>query len=156
VTDEIPASRLRPVLGFKRLAIPTVRHHTTACHCAVDRQRLQKETWLDLIEADCCLLHDPWNCNDCGLPSDDIFIVYGYIWSRACAAAPAMSELGHLCIPCIEARLGRRLNRLDFDPTVPCNYDHKWYASPLMPSRLRDAPPSPPPQRALRRARASI
>ena len=118
IDDGIPADRLRSALAFKRLAMPTVGHRT-ACHCAVDRrERLQKETWVD-ISANCCLLHDPWNCRDCGLPPDDIYIVYKYIWSRACAAAPAMSERGHLCIPCIEAWLDRRLTCLDFDPTVP-------------------------------------
>lgn len=138
-----PADRLRPALGFKRLAVPRVGHGA-ACHCAVDRpERLQKQTWWDFCGRNSCsILRVPWNCGDCGLPPDDIYIVYDFIWSRACAAAPAMSESGHLCILCIEARLGRRLNHFDFNPGVPCNFDREWFGSPLMPSRLMDVPPS--------------
>ena len=132
---EIPADRLRPALGFKRLRVPKADHYAA-------RPRLQKETWYDFIGANsCCVLHGLGNCNDCGVPSDDLFILYDYLWSRACAAAPAMSERGRLCIICVEARLGRRLNHLDFDPVVPCNDERG--ASLLMLSRLRDAPPSP-------------
>lgn len=53
-----------------------------------------------------------WRCSDCGIDTDAIdeyYMVHNPIWEQAIEAAD-----GHLCIGCLERRLGRTLSACDF------------------------------------------
>jgi hypothetical protein len=54
-------------------------------------------------------------CADCRTEGWDLYMVRNEVWAEA-----GMDPLGILCIPCLEARLGRRLHRSDFT-YVPIN-----------------------------------
>lgn len=60
----------------------------------------------------------PDTCHDCGVDTGKIreyYMVTSEVWE-----ASGVPELSHLCIGCLEQRLGRRLMRTDFT-RVPMN-----------------------------------
>jgi hypothetical protein len=59
-----------------------------------------------------------WACVDCKSDTKlEHYFVHNTVWSAA-----GMSEVGMLCIGCLESRLGRTLNRNDFTSAHINNY----------------------------------
>jgi hypothetical protein len=63
-------------------------------------------------------------CLDCGVNTSavgDYYSLHDDVWQRAHPDAADPDAGGMLCIPCLERRLGRRLNALDFTD-APINF----------------------------------
>ncbi len=62
-------------------------------------------------------------CIGCKVAIDSIheywYMVHNGVWSAAYGSSKERSGLS--CIGCLERRLGRKLNRGDFDWSLPCN-----------------------------------
>ena len=70
------------------------------------------------------------DCADCGVLGD-LYMVHHHVW-------PVAPDFGSLCVSCLEARIGRRLTRGDFND-APCN--DPAAAGPRLRSRLEaDSP----------------
>lgn len=88
-----------------------------------------------------------WRCLDCGVDTDAIdeyYMVLDPIWESATDGGAD----GHLCIECLERRLGRALRASDFS-ALEVNTNSRMPRSPRLADRLRDqdaaqAPPSTP------------
>ncbi len=75
-----------------------------------------------------------WRCRDCGVDTDAIdeyYMVADPVWKQA-----AKGVDGHLCIGCLERRLGRTLHSGDFTDR-PVNTTSQLRRSPRLASRLR-------------------
>ncbi len=75
-----------------------------------------------------------WRCRDCGVDTDTIdeyYMVAAPVWRQA-----AHDVDGHLCIGCLERRLGRTLRSGDFTD-LPVNSTSQLRRSPRLASRLR-------------------
>lgn len=62
----------------------------------------------------------PFNCSDCGANVARLgewYMLRDPVWQQATRSAPAH----HLCVGCLEERLGRRLTSEDFNPAAPAN-----------------------------------
>lgn len=64
-------------------------------------------------------MHD---CADCGVSAlDEFYMVWDEVWIAAGMEYPSLiCGDGSLCIGCLEGRIGRQLNPLDFQP-IPIN-----------------------------------
>jgi len=74
-----------------------------------------------------------WRCRDCGVDTDSIdeyYMVDDRVWEQA-----AKGLDGHLCIGCLEQRLGRTLHSGDFTDR-PVNSTSRLRRSPRLTSRL--------------------
>jgi hypothetical protein len=62
-------------------------------------------------------------CLDCGVNTSvgDYYSLHDDVWQRAYPEGADPDDEGMLCIPCVERRLGRRLNALDFTD-APINF----------------------------------
>lgn len=82
-----------------------------------------------------------WYCWDCGIDTDAIdeyYMVTDDVWT---AATDGMVR--HLCIGCLERRLGRSLHRGDFTDR-PINTTSKLPRSPRLITRLHSSDHTPP------------
>ena len=78
-------------------------------------------------------------CADCGVGTDTIreyYMVHDRIWEQAWAGRRKPQIL---CIGCLEARLGRRLTRIDFT-NVPINDPGQALMSARLRERLKRRP----------------
>ncbi len=73
-------------------------------------------------------------CDDCDADIRAIkeynFMLKNQIWSKV------SDKTQHLCVACLEKRLGRKLKREDFDWSLPINFD-KSARSDLLLSRMK-------------------
>lgn len=60
------------------------------------------------------------------------YMVHNEIWEEA-GMSP---DDGHLCIGCLEKRIGRRLQPNDFKPDLPCNDPDDPWNTPRLASRM--------------------
>jgi hypothetical protein len=52
----------------------------------------------------------PVHCMDCGQDvTNEFFMIHGPLWAQA-----VKGKIGWICVPCLEHRMGRRLQREDF------------------------------------------
>jgi hypothetical protein len=73
----------------------------------------------------------PTYCFDCG-SDDDYYMLRDEVW-----AATGMGRRGHLCIACVEERLGRTLTREDFTDVDVNDLSQAWPRSARLIDRLR-------------------
>lgn len=85
-----------------------------------------------------CSTHDGpwpgWQCVDCRVDTDaldEYYMVHDELWE----AAGVPRDGGMLCVGCLEARLGRRLEARDFTG-APVNDPGEYHMSPRLLSRL--------------------
>lgn len=79
-----------------------------------------------------------WRCRDCGVDTeaiDEYYMVADPVWKQV-----AHEVDGHLCIGCLERRLGRTLHSGDFTDR-PVNSTSQLPRSPRLTSRLCRLPP---------------
>ena len=99
-----------------------------SAYSAADRRELAKT-------------HPMFNCTDCGENVSKLgeyhFMLLPELWRELTAAKPA----DKLCVGCIEARLGRKLNRDDFNWHVPITGKRTDQSE-----RLRDRMATPAPE----------
>jgi hypothetical protein len=75
-----------------------------------------------------------WRCADCGIDTDAIdeyYMVRDDVWGTAAGGVD-----GHLCIECLERRLGRSLHSGDFTDR-PVNTSDRLRRSPRLTARMR-------------------
>lgn len=73
---------------------------------------------------------EPSHCHDCTKEVTPIppqgnwehFMVHDHLWS----SAGMTSNGGHLCLDCLESRLGRPLTAADLKPDLPINEPHEF------------------------------
>jgi RNA polymerase sigma-32 factor len=83
-------------------------------------------------------------CRDCGVDTHKIreqYMVHDELWDRARKRAPRRAKKAHLCIGCLEARIGRELTPADFTDAL-CNSPKR--AGNVMSLRLRARAGAPP------------
>jgi formylglycine-generating enzyme required for sulfatase activity len=89
-----------------------------------DRSRLREAPWgklrpgVEVREIDCDgyrVTERRYRCQECGGDEPQGFRVTDELWRQVC------SEGGIICLPCIEARLGRPIKSTDFRRDVPIN-----------------------------------
>jgi hypothetical protein len=82
------------------------------------------------------MIEPDWRCRDCGVDTDAIdeyYMVTDPVWDQA-----TLGEIdGHLCIGCLEHRLGRTLHANDFTDR-PVNTTNQLPRSPRLASRLHN------------------
>ena len=82
-----------------------------------------------------------FNCVDCGLDTgraNEHYILRDEVWAET-----GLGKRGMLCVGCVEARLGRRLDRADFAP-VKINHPKVSQMSLRLQERIGpDGPPRP-------------
>jgi hypothetical protein len=82
------------------------------------------------------MIEPDWCCQDCGVDTDAIdeyYMVTDPLWEQATHGEIA----GHLCIGCLEQRLGRTLHATDFTDYY-VNTTHQLRRSPRLIARLQD------------------
>lgn len=80
------------------------------------------------------MVESDWRCEDCGVDTDAIdeyYMVVDSVWDEATRGMD-----GHLCIGCLEIRLGRTLHSADFTDR-PVNTTDQLRRSARLASRLR-------------------
>jgi hypothetical protein len=75
-------------------------------------------------------VRDP-HCIDCGVDTDESYMIHDELWR---AANPA--EAGMLCVGCCEKRLGRKLCRKDFPPYALSAFDEGMPVSARLKLRM--------------------
>lgn len=78
-----------------------------------------------------------FDCADCGentLDAAEYYMVHNHLWAASGASRDVM-----LCVGCLEARIGRRLNQRDFT-SAPINSVAFFEMSPRLHSRLMAEP----------------
>jgi hypothetical protein len=78
----------------------------------------------DVSTKDAKELHDLYICIGCEVDtnkSGEIYFVNGSIWNGV-----AETSEGSLCVGCLEARLGRKLTRVDFTGSHPLNWSYTF------------------------------
>lgn len=71
-----------------------------------------------------------WACMDCGADTiDEYYVIHHDLWRAAVGG-----RAGKLCLPCLETRIGRRLNAADF---LPCGAnDLDWRKTDRLRERM--------------------
>jgi hypothetical protein len=87
------------------------------------------------------LVVSDWRCLDCRIDTDAIseyYMLHDEIWEQI-----QPDKDGHLCIACVEQRLGRELVAADFTD-LPVNTNPTFHRSPRLLDRLSPGPDAGP------------